>query len=160
MNHAQRPDFVLKPNPLIGVDDIRLEVHPDLLAELKQELEAADIEHGEALERSATVTFGIVILFGIFQTNAVGQLATLFEKIAHRHDGKSMRVKVGDVEIDLAGESFDTMAKKLDEQLPKLQEQNVEMKKHWDESVARIDAEMDELGYSDLPKKGGALDND
>jgi len=133
------PDLILKPGGIDHEGSIRLEIHPDLYDEVIKVLKESDVEHDEILEHSLTagVVFSIVMVYGFFKANGAGQLAQLIEAIAHRNDGKSLRIKMGDIEIDRVGESLATMQEEIDKQLPIPAEQSREMKRAYEDSGRR-----------------------
>lgn len=134
-------DLIVGPGGPGEVDSVALSVHPDLRDEVLARLRAAEIEHEPVAQHSA-VLVSVILLYGFFQANAVGQLAQILDVIVHRNDGKSISTKIGDVELSGTGFSAAKAQEIIEEQLPKLLEQNIAMKAAFDESI-RQDATAD-----------------
>lgn len=122
-------------------DGLTLYVSADLYEEVVTELEAQGIKNYPIQQFSETAVAAAIVIVGFLQANGIGQIAQMIDAISHRHDGKSIRVKIGDDEFEVTGDTHERMAAQLD----RLQEKNV-AEQH---TLGRLGVEPEEDGDSD-----------
>lgn len=69
------------------------------------ELEANGITDRPIQQFSQDAIAAAIVIVGFLQANGIGQIAQMIEAVAHRNDGKSIRVKMDDDEFEATGDT-------------------------------------------------------
>ena len=130
-------------------EGLTLYVSADLYGEVIAELDAQGIKGYPIQQFSQTAVAAVIVLVGFLQANGISQIAQLIEAIAHRHDGKTLRVKMGGDEFDASGDTHKRMAAQLEH----LQQENAAEQRTLKQIGIKPVADADSDGYS-TPNEG------